>query len=243
MQIQALDYFDGTQKFKGTLFYDEHQTLPQPAIILYHAFEGASQFTLDYGKRLALQGYVVFVADMYGDGQTADTIDGCFALVMPLLQDRKVVRHRAVLAFETLLKQKQVDSKRVGAAGFCLGGMCMLELARSGAALHSGVTLHGILAKSDLATYPIKANLLLLQGYADPQVPCDALPLFAEEMNTAGASDWTFIYFGHAKHSFTDPKTGTFHAEKEMEMGREYNETIANRAFVYLSEFFKEQLK
>ena len=242
MHTQAIDYFDGTEKLKGTLFMEDSQETSSPAVILYHAFEGAGQFTLDYAKKIAKQGYIVFVADIYGEGQTATTIDGCFKLVMPFLNDRSLVRRRAILAFEILLKQKHVDPKRIGAAGFCLGGMCMLELARSGAALKAGATLHGVLAKSELPTHPIKANLLLLQGYSDPQVPPTQLTPFAEEMNVANTKDWTFVYFSQAKHSFTDPKTGTFDAVKEKDMGREYNEVIAHRAFDYLMMFFKEQL-
>jgi dienelactone hydrolase len=242
MKTQTVNYFDGTQKLQGTLFYDDSKQTPQPAVLLYHAFEGAGSFTLDYGKRIAQQGYTVFVADMYGDGQTSMTIEGCFALITPFLQDRALVRRRAVLAFETLLQQPNIDPTKIGALGFCFGGMCVLELARSGAALHSGITCHGVFAKSDLPTHPIKASLLLLHGYEDPQVPPTTLAPLAEELNAAGVKDWMFVFFGHGKHSFTDPKTGTFHAEKEKDMGREYNETIANRAYDYLSAFLKEQL-
>ena len=179
---------------------------------------------------------------MYGDGKTADTIEGCMSLLTPFLQDRQLVRHRAKLAFQALTKQANVDSKSIGAMGFCFGGMCMLELARSGENLRAGVAAHGIVAKSALPTETIKADILMLQGYKDPQVPPTQVQAFAEEMDAAGVQDWSFVFFGHAKHSYTDPATGTFNPVKEKEMGREYNETAAHRAFEYAVNFFKEKL-
>ena len=153
-----------------------------------------------------------------------------------------MVRRRALLAYETLLKQNHVDKDKIGGIGFCFGGMCMLEIARSGVNLKAGISLHGILAKSELPTQQIKTKLLLLTGFQDPQVPPEQVTDFGKEMSDAGVDDWTLTYFGNAKHSFTDPKTGTFDPAKEKEMGREYNKTAAQRSFEYAAQFFEEHL-
>lgn len=240
MQNETIEYFDGDQKLIGQLIGDEKPN--QSAIILFHAFEGRGNFTLDYAKRLAEKGYVVFVADMYGNAEVADTIEDCFKLITPFLQDRSLVRRRAILAYETLLQQKNINQNKVGAMGFCFGGMCVLELARSGANLQAGVTAHGVLAKSNLPTHAIKSKLLILHGYKDKQVPPEQLQAFAQEMEVANVEDWTFVFFGHAQHSFTDPKTGTFDAAKEKELGREYSKVAATRSFQYAVDFFNECL-
>ncbi len=239
----SIDYFDDQQKLIGELFYDEAlSNTAQPAIILFPAFEGRGHFALAYAKKLAEKGYAVFVADMYGDAAVSDTIEGCFKLITPFLQDRSLVRRRALLAYQTVLQQKNINSKKIGAVGFCFGGMCVLELARSGADLKAGISMHGVLAKSNLPTSPIKSKILILHGYEDKQVPPTELQNFAKEMADADAKDWTFTFFGDAKHSFTDPKTGTFDANKEKEMGREYNRTAAERSFQYALDFFKEMI-
>jgi dienelactone hydrolase len=240
MHQQTIEYWHGKEKLIGELLFNEEISGKQPAVILYHAFEGRGEFTLEYAKRLAAQGFVVFVADMYGDAKVAHSIDDCFKLVTPFLQDRQLVRTRALLAYETLRQQLQVDSSRISAIGFCFGGMCVLELARSGADLWAGVTMHGVLAKSDLPTRPIKSKLLILHGYKDPQVPPVELGHFAEEMEAAGVKDWIFTFFGNARHSFTDPKTGTFDPEKEQAMGRQYHQLAAERSFRYALDFFQE---
>ncbi len=242
MRIERIEYFDGPQKLVGQLFNYESEKQQQPAIILFHAFEGLGKFTRNYAKSMAEVGYLVFAADMYGNGETADTIDGCFKLITPFLQDRELVRRRAVLAFDTLMQMPSVNKQKIGAMGFCFGGMCMLELARSGAPLHAGVSAHGVLAKSTLPTLPIQSKLLMLHGYQDPQVPPTEMTQFANEMQSVDVNDWTFVFFGDAKHSFTDPDTGTYDPAKEAEMGREYNAAVASRTFRYSMDFFNEHL-
>ena len=240
MKSISIDYFDGSQKLIGELFCNESQSALQPSILLFPAFEGRGDFALDYAKKLAEKGYCVFVADMYGDAKIGHTIEDCFALIGPFLQDRELVRRRALLAFETLLKQKNTNPEKIGAVGFCFGGMCVLELARSGAKLRAGVSMHGVLAKSALPTLAIQSKLLILHGFQDPQVPPTQLQGFAEEMASVHVDDWTFTFFGDAKHSFTDPKTGTFDPEKEKVMGREYNRAVADRSLQYALDFFRE---
>ena len=89
----------------------------------------------------------------------------------------------------------------------------------------------------------MSAGFLILHGYQDPQIPPDNLNNFAEEMTKAGVTDWVFSFFGTAKHSFTDPKTGSFDAAKEVEMGREYHQLAAQRTFRYATDFLLEKLQ
>ncbi len=241
MKQDAVEYFDGEQKLIGQLIYDEKDSGSKATVIVFPAFEGIGEFAIDYAHRLAQAGFNAFVADVYGNAATADTIEGCFALITPFLEDRSMVRRRSVLACEAASGCAPVDIHKIGAIGFCFGGMCVLELARSGADLKAGVSAHGVLPKSDLTTEKIKASLLILHGYKDPQVPPKCLPGFAEEMDASGA-DWTFTFFGDAKHAFTDPKTGSFDAAKEQEMGRVYDKTAAERTYRYALDLFHEKL-
>lgn len=242
MQQETIEYYDDKQKLIGQLIFDAKATQKKPIIIIFPAFEGIGEFSIEYGKRLAEAGFVSFVADMYGDGKSTDTIEGALELISPFLKDRELVRRRATLAFTTAAGIDQADSKHIGTIGFCFGGMCALEVARSGADLKALVSAHGVLKKSDLPTEPINAKLLILHGYKDPQVPPNSLTAFADEMEEANVNDWAFMFFGNAKHSFTDPKTGTFDAEKEAEMGREYDAFAAKNSFHFAVDFFKETL-
>jgi dienelactone hydrolase len=238
MNNTIIEYCDGTQTLIGELIFDSHVSKKTTSIILFPAFEGRSHFTSEYAQKLAKHGFITFIADMYGDAKNAKTIEECFTLITPFLQDRNLVRRRTLLAYETLKKQPSINQNNIGAVGFCFGGMCVLELARSGVNLHAGVSMHGVLGKSNLPTHAIKSKLLILHGYEDPQSPPDILDKFSEEMQQANVNDWTFVFFGKAKHSFTDPRTGSFNAAKEKEMGREYNKIAAERSFHYCLNFF-----
>jgi len=214
-----------------------------PTLILFPAFEGISAFCKDYAQKLSDCGYQVFIADIYGNQKEAHTLSECFSLITPFLDSRELVRHRACLAFDTIKNHPSVDASRMGAFGFCFGGMCTLELLRSGAQIRAAVSLHGVLKKSDLETKKIHSPILILHGFKDPQVPPDSLLEFAEEMKEFSKEDWEFHFFGNAKHSFTDPRTGTFDPQKEKEMGREFNKMAAENSFFYLKHFFDRRLK
>lgn len=242
MQTHKIDYFDGNHTLTGTLIYPGNLKEKNAAVLIFPAFEGVGDFSLDYGKKLSEQGYIAFVADMYGNAENSDTLEGCMALYTPFAQDRALVRRRALLAFETLKQQKNVDTQKIGGIGFCFGGTCLLEVVRSGVDLGAAVACHTALAKSNLETHPIQSKLLILNGYADPQVPAvQSLQAFAEEMHQADNDDWIFTFFGNAQHSFTDRRTGSFHPEKEKAMGREYNSHAAEFAFRYAVDFFASQ--
>ena len=135
-----------------------------------------------------------------------------------------------------------MDKNKIGAIGFCFGGMCALEVARSGANLTVCIGLHSALVKSDLPTHPIHSKIFIMNGYEDPQVPPESIQNFAKEMKEAQVKDWNFLFFGQAQHSFTDPRTGTFDQVKEKEMGRVYDPRAAERSFRYVIDFFAESL-
>lgn len=77
---------------------------------------------------------------------------------------------------------KETDAKRLGAIGYCFGGICVLELARSGADVRGVVSFHGGLATT-LPAEPgtIKARILVCHGGADEHVNKE-VPAFQEEM-------------------------------------------------------------
>ena len=83
---------------------------------------------------------------MYGDGVVAQTLDDCLRLISPFLKDRSLVRKRALLAYSNLKKFSGLPISLMSGIGFCFGGMCVLEIARSGEALNSAISVHGVLS-------------------------------------------------------------------------------------------------
>lgn len=244
LQHQAIEYVLDNQKYIGELVYSGVLDKTRKVIIVFSAMEGRGAFTLEYAADLANNGFVAFVADVYGDGRVFSDLDSIFACLMPLISNRSEIRKRSILAYETVTGLSWVNRDLVGAIGFCLGGMCVLEVARSGLNLKAGVSVHGILGKSELETVsPLKTKLLILAGHSDPQAPSDiSFSEFTQEMTSAGNTDWVFTFFGGAKHSFSDKRTGSFDKKREDEMGREYNELAAKLSFKSAVDFFNQVL-
>lgn len=239
---KSIEYKIKNDTFIGELIYNGELNSTRPVIIIFHAMEGRGHFCIEYAQKLANEGFVTFVADIYGDGKSTMNLHEAREWLMPVISDRNIVRERANAAFNAVISISGVNKNNIGAIGFCLGGMCVLEIARSGNPLRAGVSIHGVLTKSDLLTQEITTKLLVLNGYLDPSCTPDKLPIFADEMINANNHDWVFINFGNAKHSFSDPLTGTFDLELEKQFGREYNELAANRSYRYAIDFFKEVL-
>ena len=181
------------------------------------------------------QGYVVLIADLYGQGTRPGNADEAGAAMMPLKNDRALLRKRMWAAYDMLKNQglAQVDSNKLATFGFCFGGCCSLELARSGAPMQAAVSFHGTLdTPNPIDAQSIKGAVLVLHGASDPLVPNEQLPAFEAEMNAAGV-DWQLTSYGGAVHSFTDP-----HANVPGKMM--YDAKTAGRAFTAMHNLLDE---
>ncbi len=75
--------------------------------------------------------------------------------MMPFFIDRFLLRERVLGAYAALLKISRVDIKRIGAIGFCFGGMTVMEL------LRSGVDVQGVV-KAFMWSFQMKWEIILL---------------------------------------------------------------------------------
>ena len=137
-------------------------------------------------------------------------------------------------ARDTLIAMPEVDSDRVAAMGYCFGGLCVLDLARSGVDIKGVISFHGLLnAPEHLKPQPIKAKVLALHGYDDPMVPPEQVKGFCDEMTTAGA-DWQVHMYGNTKHAFTNPQA------HDLDLGTIYNPVAESRAVESMLDFLEE---
>lgn len=237
MHTEIITYHDGEVTCKGFLAYDETRREPQPTVLVVHAFDGITDFIRDYAAQIVKAGYAAFCVDMYGEGATADTLDGCMALVMPFFKDRALLQQRILAGFVACHNLDIVDATRIAALGFCFGGTACLDLARSGADVKGVISLHGnLLPPEGVPDSKITAKVLILHGYDDPQCGHDQLPVLADELN-AKQVDWQFVYFSHTQHAYTDPHAADIGGP---EMGRVYNADSARRAWKYCHLFLAE---
>ncbi|RUR09440.1 dienelactone hydrolase family protein [Legionella sp. km772] len=227
-------YHHGEQELHGFLAYDDKVDTPRPAVLVAHDWSGRSELMCTKAKLLAEMGYLAFALDMYGHGRIGITTDEKKALMTPFINDRLLLSERLRAAYDAVIGMEEVDSSRVAIIGFCFGGLCALDLARSGLEIKGAVSFHGLLNRPvDLKPEHIKAKILVLHGYDDPMAAPEQVNEFCQEMNEAKA-DWQVHMFGHVQHAFTNPDAHDQHA------GLVYNSMAAKRAWNAMTQFFQE---
>lgn len=237
--VQSVVYQIDGHSYESRLVFSEGAKAA-PGLVMAPNWMGISEDAEQIARQVAGKGYVVLLADLYGQNVRPTSGDEAAAVMMPLKNDRNLLNKRMQAALDQLSGQTiaSVDKGRLAAFGFCFGGCCALELARTGAPLKAAVSFHGTLDTTNPAgAKNIQGKVLVLHGASDPLVPKEQLPAFEAEMNAADI-DWQLLSYGGAFHSFTDVHANN--PGKQM-----YNPTVSKRAFTamhnLLDEVFQEQ--
>ena len=229
-----LDYdIDGTT-YEGLLVVDDARAGPRPGVLVAHAWAGRTDFEDGKARWLAERGYAALAIDLYGKGVRGSNNDENAALMTPLVEDRPLLQARLAANLAVLREQDAVDASRCAGIGFCFGGLCMLDLARSGADVAGVVSVHGLFMPApNTAGTPITASVLCLHGYDDPMAQPQSLLDLAQELSDAGA-DWQVHAYGGTMHAFTNPQAN------DPAFGTVYSERASTRAHTAMEGFLAE---
>ena len=179
---------------------------PFPAVMVMHSALGIRHMTQEIAARLADLGYLAVATDMYGEDADLSAPEQAGAHYGALLAAPDSLRARTALWFDTVVARSDVDAARIAAIGYCFGGKCVMELARSGRDLRAAVSYHGLLTTHAPAQPgQIKGEVVAWCGARDPFGPPEETAAFRAEMAAAGAS-WQITEWGKVAHGFTDPK-------------------------------------
>ena len=234
---RLIEYRDGPTVLEGFFCHDDSRPGPLPALLIGHEWGGRGEFVERKARRLAWHGFATFALDMFGKGRRGTTSAECTALISPFVQDRALLARRVTAALTTVKELPEVDARRTSALGFCFGGMCVLDLARSGADVRGVVSVHGLLKPTGLSSPgKISAKILVLHGYDDPLSPPEDVLGLTKELSAAGA-DWQLHAYGNTMHSFTNP-----HAN-DRASGLVYDEVADRRSWHALLQFLDEVLR
>jgi len=234
--INEIEYSVNGAVFDGAYAVDDSQVAKRPAVLVFHGWEGRSDAQTEISRSLAGMGYVGFAVDVYGKGICGEITGDNSALMAPLLQDRALLRDRVVGSVRFVRLLPEVDPKKVSAIGFCFGGLCVLDLARSGIDICSVASFHGLLGRPEsLPIIPIKAKVIAFHGWDDPMVSPAEVVAFGKEL-TEACADWQLHAFGNTMHAFMAA------GANRPEAGIQYNERSAKRAWAELSLFLSETL-
>jgi dienelactone hydrolase len=235
LKKESVVYESEGQKLEGYLVYDDAVKKNLPGVLIVHQWKGLIEYEKKRAEMLAELGYVVFCADIYGQGIRPTEMKDCAAESQKYKKNRALYRQRLAAGLDQLRGQATVDKSRLAVMGYCFGGTGALEAARAGAEVRGVVSFHGGLNTEAIETKtPIKPQILVLHGADDPYVPAAEVEAFKAEMTTTKAQ-YEFIAYPGAVHSFTHWDAGTDNSK-----GAAYNEEADKKSWEAMKEFFQK---
>jgi dienelactone hydrolase len=210
MAVESIFYSASGISCRGALIWDEGVKAPRPLLLMAPNWRGVIKQAIETGQMLAGEGYVVFVADMFGEGNGPVGTENPMEFLRPFMSDVPGRRRRIAAALDTLTREADRraigDISRRAAIGYCFGGLNVIDLARTGADVQAVVSMHGTLSTPQPAKPgDVKAAVLAVHGADDPIAPKAERDAFEAEMTAAGAR-WALLTFGGVVHAFTDPQ-------------------------------------
>jgi dienelactone hydrolase len=234
IQSKTVDYKDGDTALQGYLAWDDAVEGKRPGVMIAHAWAGRSDFENGKAEDLAKLGYVGFAIDNFGKGVLGKSTEENSALIQPFLEDREMLQNRLLNALKVMKALDAVDDSRVAAIGFCFGGLCVLDLARSAADVNGIVSFHGLFGPpGNTAGNKIKAKVLVLHGWDDPMATPDQVVSLGAELSGMGA-DWQIHGYGNTMHAFTNPDA------HDPDFGTVYNPDADRRSWNTMQDFLCE---
>lgn len=222
----------GDEELEGVLVA-RRDSARRPGVILFPTVMGVSDLELGFARQLVHLGYTGFVADLFGKKFRNAPREIMSGELKRLRSDRASLRERLLAVLECARGQDAIEPQRIVAIGYCFGGQCALDLARSGADIAGVASFHGLLDPPGLPPQPIKSKVLAFHGWDDPMARPEAVVALGKELTDAGA-DWQLHAYGHVAHGFTNPgATGAI-------PGVVYNEVAAERSWTSLINFLEE---
>ncbi len=217
-----------------------------PAVIHLPDIAGVRDSHKEMAKRLAEQGYVVILVNVfYRNGRSP-----VWAFPFKMGEERSMKRlgelrdpltpeamERDAAAYaDFLAKEEGVSGARIGVVGYCFsGGMAMRTAAARPEKIGAAASFHGGQLYTEEQTSPhkvlprVKARLYFGHADGDPYMPKDAIDNLEKALAAWGGKYQSEVYPG-AKHSWTVPDSPV------------YDKAQADRAFQKMTEMFKASL-
>jgi dienelactone hydrolase len=200
-----IEYRLGDDVFEGVFACNDDGDTPRPGVLVAHTVRGRTEFEEARARALADAGYAAMALDVYGKDNVGSGLEKCRELMGALRADRPLLQRRLLAALNVLRDQPEVDASRTAAIGFCFGGMCVLDIARTGEDIAGVVSFHGLFdPPGNAESERIVAKILVLHGWDDPLAKPDEAVALAAELSAAGA-DWQIHAYGNVLHAFTNP--------------------------------------
>ena len=197
-KVTPIDLTIGSTIHRNVLI--ESNSKSRSTVIVLPDWYGRTTAQEAFGHRLAHVGHRALCLDVYGDGRKAEDALEAESLMSPLVGDRAAL---AQLLSELIDQfRAATGQKRLSIIGFCFGGLCALDLARTGQEFDVVASFHGLLDPHPTLTgRTIPSRVAVFHGWRDPFASPSNLMELGREFDAA-ATDWQLHCYGHAMHAF-----------------------------------------
>lgn len=198
-------------------------------MVLIQEWWGVEPHIRELAQKLATDGFVVAVPDLY-HGKIATEPDDAQKMVMMMRSNVDIAVKEIVGALNTIKAMPNVEPKKLGLMGFCVGGFLAWTVASRYPDLGAVVTFYGAgYNPTPEEVEKVNAPILAIYGSKDQSVPMPQIEKIEQMYKAAGKNLTVKIY--NAGHAFINPHHG---------MG---DEKAAAEAWPLAVNFLKEQLK
>ncbi len=200
-----------------------------PGVVVIQEWWGIEPHVRSVAQRLAAEGFVVAVPDLY-HGKVATEPDDAMKMIMLLRGNVDQATKEIIGALETLKAMPNVDPQRLGLMGFCVGGFLAYTVAARYGDLGAVVPFYGGgYDPTPEEVAKVNAPVLAIYGSQDEGIPADQIKKIERMYKEAGKDITVKIY--NAGHAFLNPDHG---------MG---NEAAAADAWPLAVHFLRSHLK
>ncbi|MCI5046959.1 MAG: dienelactone hydrolase family protein [Aquisalinus sp.] len=232
---ELVEYSHNGDTLEAFVALDDSKSVA-PGVLVCHAWAGRSAHEEDVARRLAELGYVGIAVDVYGKGVHGETTEECNSLMTPFVEDRAMLQDRLKAALTTAQGLDYVQTDNIAVCGYCFGGLCALDMARSGAAVKGAASFHGLFMKpGNTDGQKISAKVIAFHGWDDPMAKPEDVMNFTQEMSAAEA-DWQLHAYGGTMHAFTNTQAN------DPDFGTVYSADADQRSWAAFKDFLREVL-
>ncbi len=200
-----------------------------PGVVMIQEWWGIEPHIRRLAQKLAAEGFVVAVPDLY-HGKVATEPDEAQKMVMMIRGNVEKAAKEIIGALDTVKAMPNVEPKKPGLMGFCVGGFLAFYVASRYPDLGAVVPFYGAgYDPTPEEVAKVNAPVLAIYGSRDPSVPLEQVRKI-ERMYKEAGKEITVKAFD-AGHAFLNPDHG---------MG---NEKAAAEAWPLAVNFLKQHLK
>ena len=219
-----VSFQSGADRLEGYLARPEGDG-PFPGIVIIHEAFGLNENMKDIARRFAAEGYAALAVDLFAGRNRVVCMFRFFGgLFFNSLDNGGIHDLKAALTF--LAEQPEVDSARLGAIGFCMGGSFAVAWASTDNRLKAIAPYYGMNPRPNEA---VKRSCPVVGSYPAEDFTASHARKLDEALDRYNIPHDIKIYPG-AKHSFFN------------DQGRNYDAAASQDSWGRTLEFFKEHI-